>query len=118
VRRILVAGGIIVALTAGGIAVVLTLDEPQREEMPVRVTPSRDIELGRADPAAAAPLTTTPDIDSGSCGDHPADLPVTPQGSGRCAALTYNADGTCTLETARIENWRPVSVKRTIVRCP
>ena len=112
---------IVSALAAGGIAVGLTLDEPRLEEMPRRVTPSRDTELGLADPskaASAAPLTATADWSSESCLDHPADEPSDQHGAYGCAALTYNTDGTCTLETTRIENWRPVSVKRTIVRCP
>lgn len=112
---------IVSALAAGGIAVGLTLDEPRLKEMPRRVTPSTDIELGLADPskaAAATPMTATADFASGSCLDHPSDVPSTRLGFSGCAALKHNADGTCTLETATIENWRPVSVRRVTVRCP
>jgi hypothetical protein len=112
---------IVVALAAGGIAAGLELAEPRLEDMPQRVTPPSEIELsrdGRSNAPPAAPSAAAVDLDSGSCLDHPAEMPFTPPGSGGCAALIYNADGTCTQETATIENFRPVRVKRTVVRCP
>jgi hypothetical protein len=90
---------LVVAIAGGGVAAGLLRDEPRRDERPRQATPPRE-------------------IDSESCLDHPADEPSDRLGAYGCEALTRNPDGTCTLESVTIENWRPVSVKRTIVRCP
>ena len=112
---------IVVGLAAGGIAAGLALDQPRLEDVPRRVTPPKDAKLSREEPSKPAPalsLAALADLSLDSCLDHPADVPATPPESYGCAALTYNADGTCTLESVTIENWRPVSVRRTVVRCP